>query len=258
MSNMCAWIITLGPEEAPARAVAAQLVAYGLVPKGRPWPNHEGQWVAEAQAAAEANAAVIIVTGDVRLYNDPGIRRQLALFRLSLQTLRQRPVNGLILAGSVTVPPVSGKTGVLDDWQVITDERWVAKAVARAHAPVAPAWPFTLGVHARERLGVWLETHPSPGQAAQGALLGVSGNHAGISFHAVGPLGTLPQHSVNEYELKGLKFEAAGLPYEAWGLQNTLPPGNSYFVRIEGEPDMLAIGTLPDGEPDHVHLIRLG
>ena len=258
MSTKCAWIITLGPDDTPAQRAAAQLATYGLAPKGQRWSTQTGNWVASAQEAAQASAAVIIVAGDMALYNDPVVRRQLALFRLALQTHRQCTVNGFILATEPPPAPTGNIVGVLDDWATITDSRWVAKAVARAHAPVAPAWPVRLGVYAQERLGVWLETHPAPGQTAKGALLGVSGNNATISFQAVGPAGSLPPKTVNEYALQGLKFEAAGFPFEAWALQNTLTAGDSYFVRIEGEPDTLAIGSLPDGEPDDVHLIRLG
>lgn len=259
MSNISAWIITLGSDDAAAQVAAARLAAYGLTPRGQRWSSDTDSWIASAQEAAQANAAVVIVTGDMAMYNDPATRRQLALFRLALQTRRQSAVNGLILAATAPPQPTAGDTaGVLDDWQIITGTPWQATAVARAHAPKQPAWPVRLGVHAQERLGVWLETHPSPGQAASGALLGVSGNNSAISFHAVGPAGTLPDRTVNEYQLQGLKFDAANRPFDAWALQNTIAPNESYFVRIEGQPDVLAIGTLPGGQPDDVHLLRLG
>lgn len=259
MSDKCAWIITLGDNDAPAQAAAAQLAAYGLPPKGQRWPKEDDGWVASAQEAAQANAAIVIVVGTHAQYNDPALRRRLALFRLALQTRRKATVNGIaILAGEPGTTTQESSNGLLDDWLVASDTRWVAKAVARAHAPIAPAWPARLGVHAQERLGVWLEVHPAPGQTAAGAMLGVSGNNATISFHAVGPAGALPERTVNEYELKGLKFDAGNKPFEAWALQNTMAAEQSYFVRIEGEPDWLAIGSLPDGQPDDVHLLRLG
>lgn len=258
MSNKCAWIITLGTDDSPAQAAAAQVSAYGLPPQGQRWSTQAGSWMASAQEAAQANAAVILLTGDMALYADPAIRRQLALFRLALQTHRQSVVNGLILATSALPALPDGPAGVLDDWLVVTDNRWMAKAVARAHAPVAPAWPARLGLHAQERLGVWLEVHPDPEQIACGALLGVSGNDSSISFHAVGPAGALPHKTINEYALQGLKFDVGALAFEAWAVQNSIPPEQSYFVRLENEPDYLAIGTLPNGEPDDVHLFKMG
>lgn len=259
MSDLCAWIITLGSNEAPAHAAAAQLGSYGLAPKGQRWPTEAQAWIASAQEAAQANAAIVIVVGSVEAFNDTATRRDLALFRLALQTRRQRAVNGIaLLSGDATKVTRENGSAVLDDWLIATDSRWPAKAVARAHAPVAPAWPVRLGIHAQERLGVWLEVHPNPSQTASGALLGVSGNDAGISFHAVGSAGALPERTVNEYELQGLKFTAAQKPFDAWAVQNTLTPEQSYYVRLEGSPDWLAVGSLPNGEPDDVHLFRLG
>ncbi|HUH40155.1 MAG TPA: hypothetical protein VL024_04705, partial [Castellaniella sp.] len=146
----------------------------------------------------------------------------------------------------------------LNDWACVNGLRWQAKVVARAHAPITPAWPVRLGLHAHERLGVWLETHPTPGQTATGAWVGVSGNKAKIDFHATGPAGGLPERSVNEYELPGLLFDYDGHAFQAWGLRNTIPDTSSYYVRLEGEPDLLALGTLPEGELEDVSLITLG
>lgn len=258
MSNKCAWIITLGSDDQPAQGIAVQLAKYGLQPQGQRWSTEANSWVASAHEAAHANAAVVIITGQLALLADPAVRRQLALFRLALQTHRQCFINGFIVGTPPVFEAVANTTSILDDWQCVTDTHWTAKAVARAHAPIKPAWPVHLGLHAQERLGTWLETHPTPGHTAAGALLGVSGNNASPDFHAVGASGALPQKTVNEFELKGLKFDARALPFEAWALQNTLMPDQSYYVRIEGEPDFLAVGSLANGEVGDVHLIRLG
>lgn len=256
MKNKSAWIITLGADEQPARAIASQLTPYGLHPKGQRWSVEDKAWIGSAQEAAKANAAVIILTGEVDTLANPVIRRQLALFRLALQTLRQSVVNGFIFGAAPSSD--NEATSVLGDWLAITDTQWPAKIVARAYAPIAPAWPVRLGLHAHERLGIWLETHPAPGQTVSGAMLGVSGNNAVPDFHAVGSAGALPEKSVNEYELKGLKFQVREHSFDAWALQNTLAPDQSYYVRLEGEPDVLAIGSLPNGNVSDVNLIHLG
>jgi len=261
MTEKCAWIINLGQDDGPAQLAAAQLAAYGLAPKGQKWPAGEDKaWMASAQEAAQQHAAVVVLVGPAVALADPAIRGELALFRLALQTQRGTPVNGLaLLAGEPAAPVAAGtsRSDILDDWLVAVDARWPARAVARAHAPVAPRWPVRLGMHAHERLGAWLEVHPLPGQIAQGACVGVSGEGASIDFHAVGPAGALPERSVNEYELQGLQFDINGLAFDAWALQNTLAPDHSYFVRIEGRPRYLAIGTLPQGQLEDVHIVSL-
>lgn len=259
MTDKCAWIINVGQNDTAAKAVAAQLAQYGLPAKGQAWTTGESdQWVASAHEAAQQNAAVVVLLGAADALNDPPLRRRLALFRLALQTLRGAAVNGITLVtGGGALESGGSRTGLLDDWLTAADARWPARAVARAHAPVSPKWPVRLGMHAQERLGAWLEIHPTPGETARGALLGVSGEGASISFHAVGPSGGLPERSVNEYELQGVTFEAGGLAFTAWGLQNLIGPGQSYYVRIEGTPDHLAIGTLPNGELEDVTLLSL-
>lgn len=260
MADKCAWLINLGTDDKAAQAAAVLLGPYGLTIKGQRWPADKQAWLGSAQEAAEAGAAVVLVVGPAAQYAQPAIRRGLALFRLSLQSRCRRPVNGYTLFTDDPAAADSPRAGyaVLNDWACINGTRWQAKVVARAHAPVAASWPARLGLHAHERLGVWLETHPSPGSTSPGALVGVAGNEARIDFHAVGPAGGMPQRTVNEYELQGLQFEAGGLSFQAWGLRNAIPADHSYYVRLDGEPDTLAIGTLPEGEPGDVSLITLG
>lgn len=259
MTDKCAWIINLGSNDAPAQAAAMQLAQYGLTPKGQRWPtDNENAWMTSAQEAAEANAAIVILIGSAQELSSEKNQRDLALFRLSLQTLQHKAVNGLALVSGEPLPGnAPERAGLLTDWLFPADARWPARAVARAHAPVAPKWPARLGLYAQERLGVWLEVHPAPNETSAGALVGVSGNDASISFHATGPAGSLPERSVNEYEIQGLKFDIGNLAFDAWGLQNTLTPEQSYYVRIEGKPNYLAVGALPEGQLEEVHVISL-
>jgi|SRR5690606_27593291 len=260
MADKCAWFINLDEDDTAARLTATQLGPYGLTVKGQRWPAEDKAWLASAQEAADAGAAVVLVIGSPARQADRTVRRSLALFRLALQTRLGRTVNGftLLTGESDQAGNPAANPAVLGDYLPLDGTRWQAKVVARAHAPVAPSWPARLGLHAHERLGIWLETHPAPGQTASGALVGVAGNAAKIDFHAVGPAGRLPDRTVNEYELQGIQFEAGGQAFDAWGLRNTLPPGDSYYVRLDGEPDTLAIGSLPAGELEAVSLITLG
>lgn len=262
MSSPSIWLIGMGDVDAVASKVAADLRPYGAALQGQKWPAGEKQaWMASAQEAAAAKAGVVVIVTNCESYADPARRRELVLFRLFLQSLVKRPVNGFVVltdpANAATTMTDLPGTPLLADWETVTAAGWPAKVIARLHAPRAPVWPLRIDVYAQERLGVWLEVKPAPTQATAGCLLGVSGNEAAISFHAVGPAGRLPERSVNEYEMKGIGFEAAGHAFSAWALRNALSPTDSYFVRIEGEPDLIAIGNLPNGEFEDVDLICL-
>ncbi|NLY28323.1 MAG: hypothetical protein GX049_12410 [Alcaligenaceae bacterium] len=264
MSTPVAWFITVEDTHTPASRAAGQLGPYGLTVKGQRWPENQSLgWLVSAQEAASAQAGVVVVAVSAVQWANPELRRSLALFRLALQTLRQRWINGFILLtgdsskAATDQPDTTTFTTLLNDWTPLEGSTWPARVVARAHAPVAPKWPVRLNLHGHERLGVWLETHPVPLESSRGALVGVSGNQASIGFHAVGPKGRLPDRSINEYELKGLQFQAGNHDFTAWALQNPLAPDQSYFVRLDGEPDFLAVGSLPEGSPDDVSLIAL-
>jgi len=264
MADKCAWLIAWGEGVDPA----AQLVAgaarqYGLNVKGQHWPEKEKQaWLASAKEAAQANAAVILLVVTHAVYALPDNRRALALFRLLLQSLSNRQIDGVILLqgeAPAAAPAESFGQAVLADWLVVgPTDKWVARAVARAHAPSKSPLPARLTVYAEERLGVWLEIRPNTTEPLQGCIAGVSGQGADITFHAVGASGRLPERSVNEYELRGLKFETEGLAFNAWGLQNQIAADQSYFIRLEGEPDAIAFGALPGGEISELDFVRLG
>ena len=262
MTQRCAWLISLGDVDTAAQLTASQLRPYGLRIEGQRWPAEEKQaWLASAQEAASAGARLILIVATPEQYQKPKLRRELALFRLFLQTLTKSAIDGLVI---LTDPSKASEvradlpgTPLLGDFEIVQGSGWQAKAVARLHAPRKPKWPVRFGLYAQEKLGVWLEVKPQPSEVTAGCLVGVSGNESRISFHAVGEAGRLPEKSVNEYELKGIEFETAGHKFTAWALQNTLTSGDAYYVRLEDEPDMLAIGTLPGGEVSDVDLFCL-
>jgi hypothetical protein len=264
MADKCAWMIVWGDGlDAQAQSVAAVARQYGLVVKGQRWPTNEKQaWLASADEALQANAAVILLVTTPAAFVHSDVRRTLSLFRLLLQTRLARRVDGFVFAygepAEPDVGPKSAGVAVLGDWATVAPgDRWAARAVARAFAPSKSNLPVRLAIFAQERLGVWLEVRPTLAEEIAGCLAGISGNGAKITFHAVGSAGHLPDRTVNEFELKGIRFEAVGHSFEAWGLQNKIASDQSYFVRLDGEPDYLAIATLPDGELSEIDCVRL-
>jgi len=262
MSERCVWVIVVDNAEAMAQSAAAKLAPYGVAVRGQTWSIEKTErWMDHAQNAAQAGTRFVIVATSTENYQRPTLRRQLSLFRLFLQTLTKSTVNGIVLLTDPdqTTSVVSDLPGtpLLADWQGNSTDHWAARVVARLHAPKLPHWPVALGLFAHEKLGTWLQVQPVPDGTARGCLLGVSGNQADISFQATGLVGHLPENSTNEYQLKGLKFTSAGHDFKAWGLQNTLSPEQAYFARLDQEPDLLAISTLPDGQLSDVHLLCL-
>lgn len=262
MTDRSVWMISIGDTEAAAQLTASQLRIYGLSIKGQKWPLGEKQaWIVSAQEAAAAGAGLIILVVSSEQFQEPTLRRQLALFRLFLQTLARSNIDGLIIltdpANISAIKCDLPGTGLLSDFEIVQSAGWQAKAVARLHAPRKSKWPVRFGLFAQEKLGLWLEVKPLPNETTSGCMVGVSGQDADISFHAAGVAGQLPERSMNEFEMKGIEFETVGHTFKAWALQNIFSSNDSYYVRINGEPDLLAIGTVSAGEISDVDLFCL-
>jgi hypothetical protein len=261
MVDRCAWIIGIGEVEPAAQLVARQLKPYGVDVKGQKWPTGEKQpWLGSAQEAAGAGALVVIVVASTESYNDKDRRRELSLFRIMLQTLLKQPVAGFVILTDPTnqvenTPPLLG-TNILNDWEVVSSTTWPAKVVARLNVARKLSWPIKLEMYAQEKLGVWFAVNPQPGSTTHGCVVGVNGNDADLSFHAVGPAGRLPERSINEYELKGIEFDIDTQHFKAWAVQNTIGPEDAYYVRLESEPDSIAVGALPGGEIVDLNLLH--
>ena len=56
---------------------------------------------------------------------------------------------------------------------------------------------------------------------------------------------------------RGLKLTANEREFTAWGTGNRLTPADSYFVRLDGLPDALVFGPLPDGDAADLFVLPL-
>ena len=132
---------------------------------------------------------------------------------------------------------------------------WAARLLAglQRFRP-APGGPYRLSAHAHEFIGQWFEIGPAEGEW-KGAVLGV--DQGEITHHGVGPSGFPPERSVVEYPLRGLKMEVGGTEFTAWAVQNTIGPGESYYVKVVGQPGRLALGEHPELGPGEVFVFSL-
>jgi hypothetical protein len=86
-------------------------------------------------------------------------------------------------------------------------------------------------------------------------MFGVAG--AEITFHAVGPTGSLPPKTVLNYPMQGLKLEMGGKEYLAWAAQNELNAETSYFVKVEGYPESILFGPYSTEQEANVFVVGL-
>ncbi len=104
--------------------------------------------------------------------------------------------------------------------------------------------------------GFVAEIGPAGGGEWRGALFAVSGGGE-ITHHSFGPRGSVPERGVVEYPLKGVKLEAEGREFVGWGVANRLGGGDSYFLRVMGEPGRVLFGALPEGGAAELFTVSL-
>ena len=260
MAGKKVWLTWLPEGEGPPQPqeTVAALARYGLEVSGAPWVD-DLEKVAWAELGGilldPAKAEIWLVAGRLEDFAEPRLRYGLSLvaamaregrgdgFRLVCLGLDGLPEN---------LPSLLGGGLSLNG----SDGGWGAKLVAAAYgAAEKPAEDFRFNVIAHSLIGQWFEIGPD-GEDWQGAMLGVSGD-AKITHHAVGPRGQLPEKTVLEFQAQGIEAELGDDRFVAWSVQNKLGPGDSYYVKVEGRPAKLILGSHPGSDEAEVRVLSL-
>jgi hypothetical protein len=129
------------------------------------------------------------------------------------------------------------------------------KLVAKIHTPAKPiSTEYYIDIIANEQIGQWFELRPTQTNWP-GVMFGVA--EADIAFHAVGPKGRLPEKTVLNYPMKGLKLNMGEKEYLAWATQNELDPETSYFIKVDGNPASIIFGPYSEAETTDVFAVKL-
>lgn len=258
MSRRPSLLLTLLEEnEALARSLGGEISRLGADCQA-----HFLTGITDAQALAPLLTEVCrpdcgawLIVGNAQSFARKDILRGLALTALAVQHTRRqeagRALPILLAPSGGELPPLPLP---LADADVVT-KNIGARAIARLHMPgTLAAPPYRLAVHARPGLGLWLECGPAH-DPWEGVLLGACG--CAPDAHGVGQAGTIPQRCTLHHPLRGLRLTAAEREFTAWGTGNRLTPADSYFVRLDGLPDALVFGPLPDGDAADLFVLPL-
>ena len=136
------------------------------------------------------------------------------------------------------------------------DSGWPGKLVASFFKKDAGAMQeFRFTAYANQYTGQWFEIGPRV-ETWNGVMFGVSGD-AKITYHAVGPKGTLPERTVLEYATKDIKAKVGDTDFTVWSVQNVLTSDQSYFIKMEGAPPQVVLGGHPGSENAEVSVVNL-
>ncbi len=253
-----------GGDGAPQAAGEAlgKLKKVGLQPAGAVWvddlPKHG--WTELGGQLADADAAdVWIVAGTRAELEAPGNRYALSLVRAMAEEIRGQTLPTVIV-GLDHAPDAAALPTLLQGAKAIdgSSGNWAAKALIAIHAmKAAPlAAPYRVNVIAHQYFGQWFEVGPREGEWA-GVMLGVAGDGVQLQEHAVGDRGDLPERTVLEYPMHGIKAEIGGTEFEACAVKNALDPAHSYWVQVKGQPSRLFFGSHPESEEQDAWVLTL-
>ena len=130
-----------------------------------------------------------------------------------------------------------------------------AKIVAKTSVPASPRQPeYRIDILGDPQLGQWFEIGPAQG-SWKGAIFGVCGGE--ITFQAVGPASALPKTAVLNYPMQGIQLTLSEQEFIAWGVQNEVERGTSYFAKVKGMPETLVFGPFPEDDQPELFTLQL-
>ena len=253
------WVTSLGSSQEPVKQLMSQMKTYGIEVQGHFWKDDlkKMAWMAAREDLLDPNVSMWGIVGSNKELLVPDTLYGLSLLAITVQAQRglHFPImilqtQGELVSSEQLSIPLKGADVLSASGGGIG-----AKLVAKVHAPPKPlSAEYYLDIYGNEQIGQWFEVRPAQ-SSWPGVMFGVTG--AEITFHAVGPTGSLPKKTVLNYPMQGLKLEMGDKEYTAWAAQNELNAETSYFVKVEGYPDSILFGPFsPEAEAD-VFVVRL-
>ncbi len=253
------WLTSLIDSEEKVKHLITQLRTYGLEVRGHFWEDEISKmaWAKprEELIKPEILLWLILATGDH--LKSPSIRYGLSLLTLTVQAIKgiAFPILFLFAEGEIPSPDTLPTPLKGCEYLSLSDPGMAAKLVVKVNTPAKEIVPeYRLDTYGNPHIGQWIEVGPLAG-SWPGAMFGVEG--AEITFHAVGPKGSLPTHSSLRYPLKGMKLNLGGKEYTAWAAQNEMDGNTSYFVKVEGFPESVLFGPYSTEEEADVFVLQL-
>jgi len=253
------WITSIVSSEDIVKNLFSKLKTYGIDGKGHFWVDNleKMEWISAREELIKPDTSLWVILASEEDLNTPSIRYGLSLLTLTVQANKglSFPIVILLTQGSIpsdeTLPtPLKGA-----EFLSVNDPGLGAKLVAKVHTPVKSIdSEYRLDVYANPQTGQWFEIGPNTGQWS-GAMFGIDKGE--ITFHGVGPKGTLPGQSVLNYPSKGLKLNLGKQEYTAWSVKNELDNGTSYFVKVKGFPGSILFGSFSTEDETDVYALKI-
>ena len=254
------WITVLNKEkhEEIAKKLYQTVSQYGLGAAGHFWQDALEQmaWSTPREDLVKKETSLWIIVGSQEDFSNERIRYGLSLLTIGVHSQKGHgfPIIIAVTDGEIKTDdlptPLKGA-----DVLPAAGATLGPKITAKANMPVKKVpTDYRLDIYGVQGIGQWFEIGPEEGDWS-GVMFGTAGGE--ISAHGVGPMQKLPERSVLEYPMKGLKLQLGDNEYTAWAVKNTLTSNDSYYLRVNDYPSSLVFGPMSEGDDADVYVINL-
>jgi hypothetical protein len=252
------WITSLVRDKELVSRILSTVKKYGLDGDGHFWVDdlQHMAWLSSKERIIDSGTDLWVIMGSKKDMEKDSVRYGLALLTLAVQAKKGHGFHIIWISPEGDMDPEFLPTPLKGAEMLTASSTSLgAKLVARANTP-APAIDagYRVDIHANPGFGLWIEVGPGKGHEWKGAMLGVNGGE--IDAHGIGNSGRLPQRSVLEYPMRGLKLKLGDAEYTAWAVQNLLTEELSYYTRIRDIPKGMLFGPYSQEEEAEVHVIK--
>ena len=253
------WLTSLGALPQPATRLITTLKTYGLDVQGHFWKDDlkNMAWMASVENLADPRIPLWAILASAAELRNPNIRYGLSMAAISVQAKKGNNFPIIIIQAGAESIDASQLPTPLKHADILLESiaGLGAKLVAKAHSSPKPAsGEYHMDIHGNPQIGQWFEVRPLSAAWA-GIMFGV--NDAEINFQAAGPTGRLPDKSILNYPVQGLKINLGDTPYIAWAMQNELNDKTSCFVKVEGFPQSIIFGPYSEKNSADVYVLTL-
>lgn len=259
--NKVVWISVLNKEknEENAKKLYQSVSRYGLGVAGHFWQDDlfNMAWAGPREDLVKKETGLWMILGSAEDLGGEDVRYGLSMLALGVQAQKGHGFPILIALTEGELDPDTLPTPLKSaDVLPAGSPSLGAKLAAKANIPVKKIETgYELDVYGVQGIGQWFEVSPPKGHTWPGVMFGLSNGE--INAHGVGPSHKLPERSVLNYPMKGLKLQLGDTEYMAWAVKNELTDNDSYFLRVKDYPSSILFGPMTEEEDADVFIVKL-
>ncbi len=242
------WLSSLDKDEALVQDLQNKLKPYGLKTAGHFWVDDlkQAAWRSPVEKILQHDLWLIVYSEGELL--KPSVRYGLSLTALAVHGIKG-PSFPIVIAGRKAPPKVESlptpfqSATVLGVSQAALPAKLTALVNRKSEEKNAD---YRLSLHPLPH-GLCFEIFPQ-GSAWSGVLFGIVEGEGTLCAQAVGAPGKLPEKTVLEFPMTGVKLNRGEINYDAVAVKNKIDTQNAYYVLVQGEPSKILFGPFPDSE----------